>query len=562
MKKIHSLFLAIAAAGTLSASAQQLPNSGFENWKGSCGSSESFGYTTGMCQRPGIEPSDWAGSSVNQNVLAEKKETLVFQTEGKTGYYGVQLTNKYVGVKFGSISIGSVAPGYISLGTPWVHAVTTISKCDGGTYGGADFTFRPDAISGNFKRTDTNDEVSHVIFYSWDGTFKSKVGEMNNPTNTRDNVDRAIMGRDNAYLSEGSNGTLIGKADYTFKSTTNSDWQSIEIPIEYVNDKAPVKYNVIICAGDYWTRANMKEDTDLRVDDVKLIYYSRLASLAINGTSVAGFNSNTYNYTIDSEMPDASAFTFTCMGNSGSGKATLSLDEANAVATVTVTNSNAGGEDVDGQTSHVYTLNFNKRSVEIGDDFYGVYSGIVFVKTTEIGFETDINRNGNVHIEDNGKNDGTCTFKLPDFALDDTPEGYIGDIVVENMNVANSSDGGYLISGSVNPLVLSFLGEQIVAKVNVTGTIDATGKIELDIAVIWLMDPEGDPEGTESGLPIPVEFNGRKAGSVGITDVNVDNENAPVELYNLNGVRVNAESVAPGLYIRRQGTEVTKIIVR
>lgn len=562
MKKIHSLLLAIAAAGILSATAQQLPNSGFENWKGECGASESFGSTTGMRQRPGVEPSDWNGSSVNQKVGLEAKKTLVFQIDGKTGY-GVQLTNKYIGIKLGITDIGSVAPGYISFGTPWVHAVTSVSKCDGGTYGGADFTFRPDAISGNFKRTDTNDEASHVIFYSWDGIFKSKVGEMGNPANTRDDVDRAILGRDNAYLAEGSTGTLIGKVDYTFKSTTNSDWQSIEIPIEYVNDKTPAKYNVIICAGDYWTRANMIENTDLHVDDVKLIYYSRLASLAINGTSVEGFSSDTYSYTIDSEMPEESAFTFTCMGNSGSGEATLSLDKENAVATITVTNSNIGGEDADGRTSHVYTLNFNKRSVEIGDDFYGVYNGIVTVRTKDLGLsEEDVNRNGNVHIIDNGKNNGTCTFKLPDFALDDTPEGYIGDIVVENVNVANSSDGGYLISGSVNPLRLTLSGDEIVAKVTVSGTIDATGKIALNIDVIWLMDPENDPEGTEYGVPIPVEFNGQKADISGITDVPVDNENAPVELYNLNGVRVNADNIAPGLYIRRQGTEVTKIVVR
>lgn len=560
MKKINSLLLAIAAAGTLSATAQQLPNSDFESWKGSCGNSESFGSSTGMRQRPGDEPSDWYGSSVNQKVMGiTKKETLIFKTTGKTGN-GVQLTNKYIGVG----SFGSVAPGYISLGTPWVHAVTTIAKCDGGTYGGADFAFRPDAISGSFKRTDSNDEVSHVIFYSWDGIFKSKVGENGNPANTRDDVDRAIMGRDNAYLADGSNGTLIGKVDYTFKSTTNSDWQSIEIPIEYNNDNTPQKYNVIVCAGDYWTRANMKEGTDLHVDDVKLIYYSRLASLAINGTSVEGFNSNTHNYTIDSEMPDESAFTFTCMGNSGSGQATLSLDSENAVATITVTNSNTGGEDADGRTSHVYTLNFNKKSgVVIGSDFYGVYRGTVTIKALEAGLgEGDINRDGNVHIIDNGKNDGTCTFKLPDFAISDEEDGYIGDIVVENMNVANSSDGGYQISGFVNPLRLTLAGLDIVAKVTVSGTIDATGIIALTIDVIWIQDPENDPEGTESGFPIPVEFNGQKAGSSGITDIPVDNENAPVELYNLQGVRVNAENAAPGLYIRRQGTKVTKIVVR
>lgn len=46
----------------------------------------------------------------------------------------------------------------------------------------------------------------------------------------------------------------------------------------------------------------------------------------------------------------------------------------------------------------------------------------------------------------------------------------------------------------------------------------------------------------------------------GIVDVAADNANAPVEYYNVQGMRVNAD--APGLYIRRQGTEVTKVLIK
>ena len=79
--------------------------------------------------------------------------------------------------KWGALGIESTAPGYISFGTPWVYAVTNLAKCDGGTYGGAEFKYRPDAVAGYFKRTDSNNEVSHIIFYSWTGTFKSNIGE-------------------------------------------------------------------------------------------------------------------------------------------------------------------------------------------------------------------------------------------------------------------------------------------------------------------------------------------------------------------------------------------------
>lgn len=46
----------------------------------------------------------------------------------------------------------------------------------------------------------------------------------------------------------------------------------------------------------------------------------------------------------------------------------------------------------------------------------------------------------------------------------------------------------------------------------------------------------------------------------GVEAVTVDNENAPVEFYNLQGIRVNT-TTAGNVYIRRQGSDVTKVIL-
>ncbi len=40
----------------------------------------------------------------------------------------------------------------------------------------------------------------------------------------------------------------------------------------------------------------------------------------------------------------------------------------------------------------------------------------------------------------------------------------------------------------------------------------------------------------------------------------VETDNAPVEYFNLQGVKV--ETPATGMYIRRQGSKVTKVIIR
>ena len=48
--------------------------------------------------------------------------------------------------------------------------------------------------------------------------------------------------------------------------------------------------------------------------------------------------------------------------------------------------------------------------------------------------------------------------------------------------------------------------------------------------------------------------------NTGVNDIVTEDVNAPVEYYNLQGVRVaNPEA---GLYIRRQGNKVTKVLVK
>lgn len=51
----------------------------------------------------------------------------------------------------------------------------------------------------------------------------------------------------------------------------------------------------------------------------------------------------------------------------------------------------------------------------------------------------------------------------------------------------------------------------------------------------------------------------------GIEDVITDgayDPSAPVEYYNLQGIRMNSENLTPGIYVRRQGSDVSKVMVR
>jgi hypothetical protein len=51
------------------------------------------------------------------------------------------------------------------------------------------------------------------------------------------------------------------------------------------------------------------------------------------------------------------------------------------------------------------------------------------------------------------------------------------------------------------------------------------------------------------------------AGNSGVSDVKTASI-GKVEYYNLQGLPVNAANLTPGLYIRRQGSSVQKVIVK
>ena len=346
MRKISTLLLLVAA---IAVQAQYLPNSSFDSWKSACGSTEAFGTgsmsspkTGEMRQRPGSEPSDWNGSSINQKVVMTKSQVLVSNDNNS-----VKMENIYVG----AMGIGSVAPGYITLGTPWVYASSTLSDCDGGTYGGMQFTYKPDAITGRFMRSDNTGENSHIIVYLWNGKFVSDVGNKNSPNQARDNVDRAILGKQSAK----SQGTLVAMCDYAF-SSTNGGWVTVTAPIEYVSDAAPEMMNVVISGGDYWTRGNMRENTTLFADDVQFVYYSELASLSYDGVNIFEAGKNAFEVVGEYDEGKLSA-----TSNGKGATIEKSYDATSKVLTIKVK-----GNDYSANNANVHTYTVTFKSEEGG----------------------------------------------------------------------------------------------------------------------------------------------------------------------------------------------------
>ena len=465
-----ALLLSISA---FTANAQQLPNVGFDSWKTTCGTSRSISKDGKKVDvaRPGVEPSEWNGSNVNQ--MGQKKPDLVTKVVDNSNTV-VQVKNIYVGVNLGLIKIGSTAPGFINLGTPWVYASTTISDCDGGVFGGISFDKKPDAIKGKYKRTDSNSEDSHIIAYLWNGTYTSKIGNVaQTVTEEQNNVDRVVLGKATGSAS----GKLVASCDKAFSSTANKDWETIVVPLDYVaNAGNPTMMNVIISAGDYWNRGNLKENTTLLVDDVDFVYYSTLTSLTVGGETIA-LQEGVYNYNLKTDMPSVSKEDVVAVCKSQFANADVTIDNVNKQIKIVVTNQ--GGKDTDGATSHTYTLQYPVKTTYHG--YLNVKMGYGYLAGNDAH---DIN------ITD--YNDGTCDFVLPNL----TVLMPLGDIEIKNMNVTTDASGLKTYSGVENNKKL--MGGDIIANVKVNGTIDAKGTVNMDVDVVRLYG--------ENEIPIKVKF--------------------------------------------------------
>ena len=529
-----SLVLGIALAASTSATAQQLPNYGFENWKSSCGISKQVSSNKKLenKQRPGVEPSDWEGSSVNQSVsVFTAKKELVFSDDA--GYSGKCC--KLQNLKAEVSGIGAVAPGFINFGTPWVYAEKNISNCDGGTIGGLSFSNTPDAITGQFKRTDSKSENSYIVAYLWSGTFNSKIGKVGSPGVACDDVDRAIMGR----ITPTSSGTLVASCNYSYASTNNA-WQEITVPLEYQNPSvAPQKMNVIISAGDYWSRTNLVEGTTLFVDNVKFLYYSRLASLNIGGAAVSGFDSKTYSYNVNGSFDANPAYTV--LGASPAKAVTVSNNPAAWSQSIRVANTNTGTgvTDYDGAAEHTYTIQYARESragyASVIEDQVGTepvantgYFGYYY-NSDKLNIKVNIDGVGEVVIDGlTRKNDGSDVYAATGIYLN-------GE---ENWTFCSD----YIVYGDGNDFIVNIIKDGKIYVWTTNNELSGVGAIGSDAAKVIA-----------------------KAGAISITGAN-----GVADIYTIDGriaasVEVSGAaevSLAKGIYLVRIAGKTTKVVVK
>jgi len=274
--KITFLFLLLSTT----IYAQQLPNNQFEDWSGPA--------FDGVAQ-----PASWHYSNVTQLGF---EFNFAHQEAGRNGGYCMMVQDQDLKVA----GIGETSPGYVTLGQPWVYveSLTKVSEATAGTYGGVAWTYRPDTMAVWIKRTGAKAmaEDFHLLYYAWTGTsygekYKGKNGNCTAVawSDEESDIRQSTNGNEcgtTTRANQIAEGWMYGRAIY-------NEWTQIKVPIFYVDNTIPAKMNVIFSASNYPNfRANdgLYAGNSLYIDDVQLIYSSKIDQLIIGGDEWKAFN--------------------------------------------------------------------------------------------------------------------------------------------------------------------------------------------------------------------------------------------------------------------------------
>ena len=449
----------------LGASAQQIDGDFDKDWHADAeGNAVPTNYDS---KRPGSEPFGWTASNVKQKVMiATASKELVFSDanrDTKKNGHSVRMVNEYVGVSFA----GSNAPAYITIGKPWVYAVYDIASCDGGTLGGRDFKFIPDAITGYYKSANLKaEDPAKVIVYAWKGSYTSTVksnpngNKKSTATATVTDQDRVIWNQ-TGFDSKSKDAELISKSELAITDNT-SKWKQFTLPLSYLSNNVPEKINVIISATNYWNRNSIQEKGTLWVDDVYFVYYHALSELKYNGVTLDGFSESKYDYNLSTEDYDPDKLD--CKEKGRGATVEKSFDEVSKKLTITV---KGNDYSVNKESVTTYTIQFRKPEAKI-------YKNSLLVDAHDMnqGGVPQLTKDAQIKLIQDVQKD-SYDLLLEDFSFGGMS---IGDIYVKN--VAHTAKDGIVYLKEDGKIVdVNLFGEVQPLPLNVDAILDGSSLV-------------------------------------------------------------------------------------
>ena len=369
MKKITLLISGLVLSTIVSTtSAQQLHNNDFEGGWVDCNP-----WTSNGTKTVGKTPTSWTISNVAGYKMGSNWMGTTQVGDATSGYNNSSSAVKIYNIA-NSYKPDQIVPGYVTTGTTWSTADTGGNNADGGTFGGIEFNYKPDAVSFQYTRSHDSEnptEQATVVAYLWKGTYsQEKVpgnigGIISLKKVTMTDRDRNILGMSTAQggaVSKTTDAARLAKINYALKGDAK-DWTNQVIDFTYeagAVKQTPDKFNIIFAAGDYWSTSPGKGNT-LCVDDVKLLYYSRLESVLLGGYNVP-LTDGVYDYV--AYVGNPTSCNATVLGGAPTKSVTKSNDPANNIYSITVTNNTAGDNatDIDGKKSHTYNFKYMSQT--------------------------------------------------------------------------------------------------------------------------------------------------------------------------------------------------------
>lgn len=298
--------------GTAKTEGFQVADPSFENWSQSFNGKPALGGgSTGANTGKGL----WYGANVYKNVIGiEAFGHVVHQiSEAHSGNYAAKLVDTEVG----AAGITETSPSWVTLGTPWAYLDgLKVGSATAGTDGGVKFTARPDTMAVWIKRYAPTPENFNLVYYAWKGTakghkYKAKSGgcqdagehideESDIRRVVKENINSCGTDVEAEQVAEGYYGDCGNKGTKITYGKQYANWTEIKVPIVYTKDVAPEKMNIILSASPYpegRRTDGLNEGNYMIVDDLSLIYSSKIHELRLGGEKYSEFTANKYEYT-------------------------------------------------------------------------------------------------------------------------------------------------------------------------------------------------------------------------------------------------------------------------
>lgn len=256
----------------------------------------------------------------------------------------------------------------------------------------------------------------------------------------------------------------------------STDWQPVTASFTYsktaeqIESAAELQTRYMLASFTTNPTPGGSAGDELIIDDVVLVYNSRLASLAYNGTAIENFDKDEQYYTVTGEYTDDC---LTAVSDGAGASVKVSYNAENRIATITVEGNDIASNP---ENKHEYYVMFAPETTAYASKLIMGLAGTMLPPATE-----------NVGISE--ISGGKADFLLSNFAF----QGMVmGDILLTDVDCQEEADGSITLHKEQTIRVFGDAGNKLGdLPVVLNGTLK-DGKLNADLSITW------------SGFPISV----------------------------------------------------------